>query len=122
MSETIIRFNKLKLFGFHGVHEFEKQNGNNFEIDLELFCKIQNSKSTDNLIDTINYEEVYKLILEKFNIKKFNLLEALSDQLAVEILNNFINVLKVKLILRKMNPVKMENLNSVEVEIIKERK
>ena len=32
----VIRLNNMNFYGYHGVYEFEKEQGTNFEIDLEL--------------------------------------------------------------------------------------
>ncbi len=36
----IIRLKNMIFYGYHGVYEFEKEKGTNFEIDLELFTPL----------------------------------------------------------------------------------
>ena len=55
----IIRLNNMNFYGYHGVYDFEKEQGANFEIDLELFTSLTKSSKSDNIEDTINYEDVY---------------------------------------------------------------
>ena len=44
----IIRLNNMNFYGYHGVYDFEKEQGTNFEIDLELFTPL--TKSSKSII------------------------------------------------------------------------
>ena len=36
----IIRLKNMTFYGYHGVYDFEKEKGTDFEIDLELFTPL----------------------------------------------------------------------------------
>ena len=58
----IIRLKNMTFYGYHGVYDFEKEKGTDFEIDLELFTPLLKSSKSDNIEDTINYEDIYDYI------------------------------------------------------------
>ena len=58
----IIRLKNMQFYGFHGVHESEKELGGRFEVDVELNLSLNSSCLSDDLHDTIDYESVYKII------------------------------------------------------------
>ena len=39
----IIRLKNMTFYGYHGVYDFEKEKGTDFEIDLELFTSLLKS-------------------------------------------------------------------------------
>ena len=48
-----IKINKLQLFGYHGVYDEEKKNGQDFEISLSV--KLKKIKSYNDQIENIVY-------------------------------------------------------------------
>lgn len=47
---------------FHGVHQFERERGNDFRIDLVFEADLSRAAMSDNLSDTLDYEEVYRVV------------------------------------------------------------
>lgn len=47
-----LRLKGLKFRGMHGVFEHEKQNGNDFEVDILIRTSLRTSAYSDNLSDT----------------------------------------------------------------------
>ena len=68
--------NKLKLFGYHGVYETEKKEGQYFIIDVEYVVEYGFSFSDDDLDKIIDYKILCDDIAKCFN-KRCNLLETL---------------------------------------------
>ncbi len=58
MKEIIIK--NLKIFAYHGVHQEEKIDGQNFYIDA--VCKIVGDSEIDNIENTVSYSEIIKNI------------------------------------------------------------
>ncbi|HJD89388.1 MAG TPA: dihydroneopterin aldolase, partial [Corynebacterium urealyticum] len=48
----------LKAFGYHGVHDFEKAEGQNFEVDIVVWTDFAASAASDDLADTISYVDL----------------------------------------------------------------
>lgn len=121
MKESIIRINNLKIFAYHGVHDYEKEKGNNFEVDVDLYCNVEIAKTTDNINETINYEEVYYLIVNEIETTRHNLVESLAYSVIKKLFDKFNKIHKIKIKLRKLNPPTMTNIDSVEIELVEER-
>jgi len=114
LSLTKIRINNAKFYSFHGVFEYEKQHGSEFEMDIEMKCDLSSLKDTDDLKMTVDYSAVYKLAEKIFNEKKYNLIETANQNICKGILDNFPAVRSVKVSVRKPN-APLGIIDSVEV-------
>ena len=112
----IIRLNNMTFYGYHGVYDFEKEQGANFEIDLELFTTLSKSSNSDNIEDTINYEEVYELIKKEFGLKSYFLLEKLANSISRSILKEY-KIEKLIIRVRKIDAPIDGKVDSVEIEL-----
>ena len=106
--------NNMKFYGYHGVGSHEKDNGGQFEVDLEMEFDMTTAMQTDNIEDTLDYTRVHKMISHVIENKKYNLLEALAGNI-LETLFQEVNIDKAKIYLRKKY-VPLEGVfDSVEV-------
>jgi dihydroneopterin aldolase len=112
----IIRLKNMNFYGYHGVYDFEKEQGTNFEIDLELFTALSKSSKSDNIKDTINYEEVYELVKKEFGSKSYFLLEKLADSISRSIFEAY-KIDKLIIRVRKIDAPIDGKLDSVEIEL-----
>lgn len=85
MDEIIIK--KLKVYCNHGVMKKEQIIGQNFYVTAKILCETYNAAKSDNLEDTINYADVCGAITDFMKNTRFNLIEALAENLAELILN-----------------------------------
>ncbi len=112
---TIIRINNVLFYAYHGVLEYEKEYGNQFEVDIEMECDTDEEKlNQDKLESTVNYLEVYNLIKELFHKEKFNLIETINSRIGNAILENFSLVSAVEVSIRKPN-APLGIIDSVEI-------
>jgi dihydroneopterin aldolase/2-amino-4-hydroxy-6-hydroxymethyldihydropteridine diphosphokinase len=116
-----ISIKNLNLFGYHGVKESEKKDGQNFRFNIEISLKRGISLENDILQDTINYSEVIKILRDINNRQRFNLLETLSRTIADRIMKISPLVKKVSVKIEKTAPPIKENLGSVGVEYVLDR-
>ena len=116
----IIRLNNMNFYGYHGVYDFEKEQGANFEIDLELFTSLTKSSKSDNIEDTINYEDVYEQVKKAFGSKSYFLLEKLADSISKSIFEEH-KIDKLIIRVRKINAPLDGKLDSVEIELQRKR-
>ena len=114
--KDVIRLEGLSFYGYHGVTAAEKETGRVFEIDCELGVDLASAGHTDQLTDTIDYNEVYKIIRENVEGTAFSLLEALANRLASIILDKF-PIYRVTLRVRKLNPPISGLVRHIEVEV-----
>jgi dihydroneopterin aldolase len=59
----LIRITGIKGFGYHGVFEAERANGQDFYVDVELEVDLTRASVSDDVKDTINYAEVTDLVV-----------------------------------------------------------
>ena len=70
----------LRVFGRHGVHEEERERGQDFVFDVEL--AVGERGTSDRLEDAVDYVEVARLVREVSDGRRFRLLEALATAVA----------------------------------------
>lgn len=74
----------LRLFGFHGVLQHEKDFGQEFLVDCRLIVE---ASGEDDLATTVSYADVANLIEASFNAERNDLLETLSKRLQSAVLS-----------------------------------
>ena len=84
-----IRIENLEVFAYHGVLPEEKENGQTFFVSLDLYFDSYLSGTYDTLEDTINYAEICNLTSEFMTSKKYDLIEAVAENLAEFLLTEF---------------------------------
>jgi dihydroneopterin aldolase len=87
----------LELFGYHGVLEEEKENGQSFWYDLEL--EVGEWGTNDRIEDAVDYRLVVAAVRE-VNEQRFELLEALASNVAETLIHRFA-LARVKVRVRK---------------------
>ena len=114
-----IRILNLKIPAKHGVYEFEKDKEGLFELDIEMYTDLSLPGSSDDLTDTVNYDEAVSLITEIFSEKEYNLIEAVGETICSRLLQQY-PIQKVRIKIRKPHAPIMANLDTVEVELTRE--
>ena len=114
-----IRLLNLKIPAKHGAYEFEKDKEGLFELDIEMFTDLSLPGSSDDLTDTVNYDEAVSLIREIFTEKEYNLIEAVGEKICSRLLQQY-PIQKVRIKIRKPHAPIMANLDTVEVELTRE--
>ena len=76
----------LRVYGYHGVMEHEREEGQYFIVDATIRVDAERASSTDDISNTVSYAEIAQLIAENVRNNPVNLLETLSQRLADEIL------------------------------------
>jgi dihydroneopterin aldolase len=85
MTDRII-LDGMGFQGTHGVHEHEQRNPQAFEVDVELALDLQPAGLTDDLTLTADYSRVFEICGQIVESTRFNLIEALAEAIAHEIL------------------------------------
>ena len=111
-----ISLSEIGLVGHHGHHEAERELGQRFEVDVDLFVDIEVPGTTDNLADAVNYEDVYRVIERTVREDRYHLIEALAADLANTIFDEF-DVEGVQLRIRKPSIPFCPDLGFVEIEV-----
>jgi 7,8-dihydroneopterin aldolase/epimerase/oxygenase len=77
----------LRVFGRHGVHEEERERGQDFLFDVEL--EVGQRGTSDRLADAVDYAEVAHAVQEVSDASRYALLEALASAVADELERRF---------------------------------
>ena len=77
----------LRVFGRHGVHQDERERGQDFLFDVEL--EVGERGTSDRLEDAVDYVEVARAVQEVSNARQYVLLEALASAVADELDRRF---------------------------------
>jgi len=108
----------MKFFAYHGYYEEEQLIGNNYVIDVYLYTDFENAAKSDDLAETINYEEVFS-ICKKIMSEKMRLLETIVHKIIVEIKSNYASLRSVRVKLSKISPSMGGEIERTFVEIEK---
>jgi len=76
----------MAFYGPHGVQPEERERGQVFFVDVELECDLHPAGHSDNLLDTVDYREVYRRVQAVLTGPSRALLEALAEQVAHRLL------------------------------------
>jgi dihydroneopterin aldolase len=81
-----IEIRGLRVFGYHGVMEHERIEGQYFIVDAKIWVDQDRAFQTDDIANTASYAEIAQLIANDVKQNPVNLLETLSQRLANEVL------------------------------------
>ncbi len=121
MYDSIIIKN-LKIYAYHGVNPEEKRDGQTFYLDIVLNVDLLRPCISDNVVDTVNYDEVCNCAYRIMTENTYDLIERAAQAVCDGILNEFPPVKSVELTLKKPDaPVKCD-IEYAAVRICRERK
>ena len=111
----------IVLYGYHGVNAAEKETGQRFTVDLDVWADLRAAGETDDLTRTINYSSLYKTARAVVEGDPCNLLETVATRVAREILGGF-PVAAVRVKIGKLSPpLKGSATGTASVEIVRYR-
>ncbi|MGF7015787.1 dihydroneopterin aldolase [Ornithinibacillus bavariensis] len=120
MMDKIILKN-MQFYGYHGLLPEENKLGQRFHVDVELFLSTEQAGKTDDMNKSIDYSEVFLHVKKIVEGKAKNLLEAVAETIASDLLHSYslLEACTVKLI--KPDPPIPGHYESVAVEIYREK-
>lgn len=121
MMSDKITLSNMMFYGFHGAYEYEREQGQKFYLDVDIFTDLQKAGNSDLVQDTIDYTAVYGRIKEIVENHRFSLLEALGAHIGDSILQ-LPNVSHVAVRIRKPAVPMRGQIDYVEVQITRSAK
>ncbi|OGO56873.1 MAG: dihydroneopterin aldolase [Chloroflexi bacterium RBG_16_72_14] len=88
MSDRIV-LDGMVFQGTHGVYPEEQVTPQPFEVDVELGLNLQPAGLSDDLAQTVDYARVYETCRVIVESTRFNLVEAIAEAIAHELLADF---------------------------------
>ena len=99
-----------------GIYDWEREVKQRLEIDLELWKDLRAAGRSDAIDDTLNYKSVAKRVLAFVEASSYRLVEALADQIAHVVLEEF-KVARVRVTVHKPGAIR----HSRDVGVVVER-
>lgn len=116
LQSSYIYLRDLHFHAYHGVEPQERKVGNDYLLSLRLQYPIDAAMLSDNVFDTVNYADVYRIAEQEMQVPS-NLLERVAYRMADRIFRRFAFVEAVDIQLTKLNPPMGTNQGGAGVEV-----
>ena len=111
----LIQIEGMEFYAYHGHFEEERIVGNDFIIDLTFETNLKPAAESDDIIDAVNYQEIYNIVKEEMKVKSA-LLENIADRIIDAIYVEFPDEVEyVKVKVSKMNPPLNGKIRNVSI-------
>jgi len=108
-------------FGYHGLFDDERENGQGFLVDLILNMDLLKVSQSDLIDDTINYSTVCDLVLAQIVGPPVTLIERLAGQIAELILRDYPKVQSARVTVHKPDAPVAAKVQDISVTIERTR-
>lgn len=121
MPRDKIRVEGALFYGYHGSNPAERETGQRFSVDLEVELDLGAAAASDDLSETVNYTQLYRVAKEVVEGPPHNLIESVAHTIAVRVLESFpVEAVRVKV--KKLEVrIKGSILSGTSVELYRER-
>lgn len=99
MDKILMR--NLSFFGYHGVLPEENKLGQKYNIDVTLHVDLIDACRSDEVLDTVNYAEVFEIVQYHTTLKQYKLIEALAQSIINEIFQKHKRVQEIEILVKK---------------------
>ena len=120
MDRIIIR--DLAFFAYHGVYDEEASLGQRFYFDLDCYLDLRPAGESDNENDTVRYDHIAKRVETIVLNQRFQLIEALAEAVARDLLTNMDKLDSLRVRVRKPEAPIPAIVKDIAVEITRARK
>ena len=112
---------RMQFYGYHGVFPEENKLGQQFYVDLTLYLDLRPAGADDNLELTVNYAHVYETTKRIVEQSKFQLIEALAERIASDLLDTYTKINEISVRVIKPHPPFPIHFDGVSVDIHRKR-
>lgn len=117
----LITLTGIHSFGYHGVFEHERKNGQDFFVDLELSVDLKPAAKSDSINDTVHYGLMTDLVVEEITTNPVNLIETLASRIAHRVLGEHSKVNSVTVTVHKPQAPVGAKLQDISVSVTRHR-
>jgi len=110
----------IDVYAHHGVHPAERELGQRFVIDVDLWTDCSAAAASDSLDQALDYTAVHRCINESTAGTSYHLIEALAGYLCLVLLDSF-SVDRVQVTVQKPNPPIANFLGRASVTLVRDR-
>ncbi|HSM40598.1 MAG TPA: dihydroneopterin aldolase [Afifellaceae bacterium] len=111
----------LVLYAYHGVHPEEQRLGQRFEVDITCSLDLREAARQDVAGATVSYASLVEIAQEISAKTNFFLIEALAETIAGKVLDDYPQIGKVTVQVRKPSAPIPATLGYVAVEVTRGR-
>lgn len=108
-------------FGYHGLFDDERENGQGFLVDVILNMDLSKVSHSDSIDDTVNYSTLCDLVLEEIVGPPVSLIERLAGQIAERILREYPKVDSVRITVHKPDAPVAAKVKDLSVSLVRSR-
>jgi len=117
----IIKLKNIRVYAYHGCLLEEGKIGSDYRVDVSVKADLNTSAQSDNLLDTVDYVHLNKIVKQEMAIRS-KLLETVVKRILDRIFLEIPLVEKADVAVSKINPPIGGNVAMVTVEMSKVRK
>jgi 7,8-dihydroneopterin aldolase/epimerase/oxygenase len=114
MSKILLE--NMEFYAYHGCFKEEQIIGNHFIVNLEIETDTSDAEFSDNINDTLNYQEAYNVVKEQMQ-QKSHLLEHVGRRILDALTQKFGNIGYMKVKVSKMHPPMGGKMQCVSLEL-----
>ena len=111
-----INISKIKCSGKHGIYNHEKQNDQEFLVDIHINIS---DFSGDDINKTFNYEEIVDLVIKTVNKESYDLIETLAKYISEQIVFKYEKseavIQEIKVIVHKPDTILKDKTDGISV-------
>jgi dihydroneopterin aldolase len=115
----LITIKGIKGFGYHGIFDFERRDGQDFYVDIEIALNLQEACKSDNLEDSIDYGLLTTIAREEIEGEPVNLIERLAGKIADRIISQFPQSNSVSVTVHKPSAPVSEDFADIAVTVVR---
>lgn len=118
MNQDIVSLEGMEFHAFHGFYDYEREQGNDFVVDVHVTTDFDVAAQTDDLAGTVNYETIYEIVNSEMQVST-KLLERLAQRMIERLFAAFSNVQKIELSIAKKNPPIAGNIKQSRITMVR---
>lgn len=111
-----VALNDVEIHGFHGLYDFEREEGNTFLVNLNVSFRVSPVSEAAEMEHTVNYEHLLQLVEHHFSGSEL-LLETLCDRIILDIVQLCPAAVSAMVSVKKKNPPLRGRVDSSEVSV-----
>lgn len=116
LTDSYIYIRGLRFHAYHGVEAQERLTGNDYEMQLRLRVDVSRAVSSDDVADTVNYAEVYRVAAREMAVAS-QLVEHVAGRVGQALMDRWPEVEGVDIRLTKLNPPMGADCDGAGVEL-----
>lgn len=112
-----ISIQRIGVFAYHGVYEEEGRLGQRFYVSIDAWLDLAPAGQEDNLEKSVSYADIAAQVQEIAVGQRYQIIEALAEAIAGELLRNFPRIEEISVTVEKPNAAVAAILDSIFVTI-----